>query len=78
MLYRGYRAKDMESKRELEIIPGENQEVCVLIPQGYAGSFIVKFIPPWYWRFSEIISLATISIFIIRKTMAFKTRNAKA
>ena len=78
MLYRGYRAKDMESKRELEIIPGENQEVCVLIPQGYAGSFRVKFIPPWYWRFSEIISFATISIFIIRKTMAFKTRNAKA
>ena len=78
LLYRGYRAKDTETGRKLEIVPGGNQEVCVLIPQGYAGTFRVDFIPPWHWRLSEVISLAAIVLLIVRMQALLKKRRRRA
>ena len=78
LLYRGYRAKDVESGRKLEIVPGGNQEVCVILPQGYAGTFRVDFIPPWHWRLSEVISLAAMVLLIVRMLAPLKKQRMPA
>ena len=55
--YHGYKAQAENEK--LEIIDGENKNVCVIIPAGYAGEVKVSFHSPWYWRVADMLSLLT-------------------
>ncbi len=64
LLYTGYRATDMETDQELEIVRGENGVVRVVLPAGYSGNIHVTFVSPIYWRISEVISAIFICIFI--------------
>ena len=57
LYYKGYRAYDIDTGEELEAYLGENFAVTVTIPAGFDGEVLVRFVPPWYWRLGEIISL---------------------
>lgn len=54
--YRGYRATDIDTKTELQIISGENGRVTCIIPSAYSGRISVGFKEPVYWRIAETIS----------------------
>ena len=56
--YEGYRAVDTQNGAELETAMGDNGQAAVTVPAGYTGRIRVTFCPPWYWRLSEIVSLA--------------------
>ena len=57
--YRGYRAYD-EAGEALETVVGGNNRVSVRIPAQYSGEISVRFVPPIYWRISELVSLAAL------------------
>lgn len=61
LLYKGYRAQDMETGESFAIQAGENQVVRVLLPSGYSGNLHVWYAGMWYWRAAEFISLAALS-----------------
>ena len=54
--YRGYKAYDKNGNK-FEIVSGYNNVIRVIVPEGYDGNITVRFISPFYWRISEIISL---------------------
>lgn len=54
--YKGYGVTD-ESGNEIIIKDSENKEISFMISAGYEGIISVKFLEPWYWRISEVISL---------------------
>jgi hypothetical protein len=56
LLYTGYIAYDQHTNLELPIISGDNHTICVVIPPDFSGTVRVRFVPPGYWRVSEIIS----------------------
>lgn len=58
ILYKGYQAKDIQTKEELYISAGKSHRITLHIPAGYEGSVEVKFSEPWYWRVAEMVSLA--------------------
>ena len=55
--YFGYKAKDLSTKKSLEIISGENGNVTCVIPGLYSGVVEIGFKAPIYWRAAEISSL---------------------
>ncbi len=57
--YRGYCAYD-ESGKVLETVVGGNNRIGVLVPAQYSGEISVRFVPPVYWRISELVSLAAL------------------
>lgn len=57
LLYKGYRAVT-ETGEQLAVLPGPFFRVSVAVPAGFSGSIRVDFREPWYWRGSEILSLA--------------------
>lgn len=57
--YKGYRAKDADGN-VLKCIKGTNNVVRVIVPANYSNTVNVKFVSPFYWRISEIISLLTL------------------
>lgn len=66
--YKGYRAKDVQTKEGFLIVSGEQNRIRVIIPAGYNGTIKIRFCEPWYWRVSELISvIGVIMIFICFK-----------
>ena len=66
--YKGYRAKDVQTKEDFLIVSGEQNRIRVIIPAGYNGTIKIRFCEPWYWRVSELISvIGVIMIFICFK-----------
>ena len=59
LYYRGYVAVEKGSGKKLEVCAGENNVVRVLIPAGFDGWLEIKFVPPAYWRISELVSAIT-------------------
>lgn len=57
LYYKGYRAVDGDSGQKMEICPGENNVVRVVVPPGFAGTVEVDFVSPFYWRMAEAVSL---------------------
>lgn len=55
--YKGYRAFASETGEPLRVVKGDNNVVRVMIPAGYSGKVSVRFVSPYYWRISEVISL---------------------
>ncbi len=67
--YRGYRAYDSLGN-QFDICNGENNVIRVIVPSNYSGDITVRFVSPWYWRLSELISLlgfATLMIYLMYK-----------
>ena len=63
LYYKGYEALD-ENGTTLDISAGVSGRISVGLPTGYAGTFTIKFIEPWYWRAAEIMSLF-VAIFLV-------------
>ena len=61
LLYKGYKAVCTDTGEEMPVCPGENNVVRVLIPKGFEGEMMVRFVSPVYWRVSELISLLTMA-----------------
>lgn len=57
LLYKGYCAVT-EAGERLAVRPGPFFRVSVAVPPGFSGNIRVDFCEPWYWRVSEIFSLA--------------------
>lgn len=64
LYYKGYRAYEKESGRNLNVCAGDNNVVRVMLPPGFSGEIEVDFVSPLYWRISELISLAVVVSFI--------------
>lgn len=56
LYYRGYEAVDTDSGNRLEVCAGKNNVVRVLIPPGFNGQLKIRFVPPSFWRISELVS----------------------
>ena len=63
LYYKGYRAIG-EAGQHLELVCGDNNVIRVLLPAGYDGRIDVDFQEFWYWRVSEVLSLATLLMII--------------
>lgn len=55
--YRGYAARS--NTGYLTVTESEDHRVQVAVPAGFDGELKVFFREPWYWRLSELITLAT-------------------
>ncbi len=64
LYYSGYRAVDRTDGTVLETAAGDNGQVDVTVPAGYAGTFRMAFHEPWYWRAAELVSLAALVGFL--------------
>lgn len=71
LLYKGYKAWDTETGEELSLTYGENYNIRVLVPAGYSGELIVKFVSPFYWRIAEVISAICYLALIVFATKQF-------
>ena len=69
LFYDGYRCERMNSHEVMEVVPGDNVCVSVILPAGFQGTVEVKFVSPWFWRLAEVISLLGIigmAVYFIR------------
>ena len=67
--YKGYQITD-ESGFVYELFDGPNNKISFRVPAGFSGNLSVRFVPPWYWRTAEAVSLfmlAGILFVLIRK-----------
>ncbi len=60
LYYKGYRACNSNTGETYETYAGENFAVTVKVPEGFDGVLTVRFVPPWYWRLGEVISLVSV------------------
>ncbi len=70
--YRHYSAKD-EYGNNLIIANGDNNLVRVIIPVGCSGRIIVKYLPPFYWRIAEAITILAVLIIVLSLIRKNKT-----
>lgn len=64
LYYSWYYAADEEGT-VLELMPGENNVVRLIVPAGYEGSVTVAFREPILWRIAEIISVCVLVVMIV-------------
>lgn len=62
--YKGYRAYDKKGNA-FEVYDDEYCKVAFNVPAHYKGIIEVSFVEPWYWRLSEILSLAAWTSLIV-------------
>lgn len=60
LYYRGYVAKDEETKEEILLEKGENGRIRLLLAGGYSGRIKVNFEEPTLWKLSEVVTLISI------------------
>lgn len=65
LLYKGYQAINVDTGQKMQVCAGENNLVRVLIPAGFEGEINVNFRSPVYWRISELVSLAAVTVLLI-------------
>ncbi len=61
--YKGYVAWSDGAKFDIQT--GDNNKIAVIIPKNFTGTLSVKFVKPWYWVLSEIISALSIIVVIV-------------
>ena len=66
LYYKGYKAFSGTDGSELPVGRNEQFEVAVTIPENFAGTVTVRYVPPIYWRASEIVSLITLILIILQ------------
>ena len=74
--YRHYRAYLMtyDGKTSLDILNGNNNRISLILPPTDDGAVNVRFVTPWYWHCSYIVSLAG-TVLIIYKYIKNKARS---
>lgn len=72
--YPDYRCMDIDSKQELPIIKGDNNELWVKVPAGYSGTLNIKFVDPWTWRIAEICSLLMMIVLVGYSLVKVRTK----
>ena len=66
LYYKGYEAVDTDSGNRLGVCAGKNNVVRVMIPPGFNGHLKIRFVPPVYWRISELVSgVACIGLMVL-------------
>lgn len=73
--YKGYRAYAPETGEPLKAVKGDNNVVRVMIPAGYSGEVSVRFVTPYYWRISEVISLICWMAVLITVILRISSKN---
>lgn len=63
-MYPGYAAKDSNGNK-LNVTYGNNQVICVMLPEHFNDRIKVYFAGKWYWKVSTFISLLTAIYLII-------------
>ena len=76
LLYKGYRAINMDSKEEISVQNGENGLIRIIIPAGLDAHIKVSFVSPVYWRVAEIISIIAYILLIAACIMPKRRENA--
>lgn len=72
LLYKGYRAWDLDSGEEFSLTYGDNFGIRLWIPEGYAGEIVVRFVSFIYWRIAEVISVISYIVIIILGLLRLK------
>ncbi len=75
LYYMGYVARDSRTEEQLTVRPADNQRVCVILPAGYEGSFVVKYEAPWYWRICELICVAAFGGLICAFALSYRRQH---
>ena len=75
--YKGYVAMT-DAGQKLQICDGENVDIRVLLPEGFAGEIQICFQPFWYWRLAELVSLFSVVTLIVREINLYRKRRTKA
>jgi hypothetical protein len=57
LYYKGYSAYDTDTGEKLNTSAGDNYDVRVVIPAGFAGNIIVRYSGMWYWHAAEALSV---------------------
>ena len=65
LYYKGYQAKNEATGEALTVTDGDNHVVRVLLPAGFQGRVQLMFADLWYWRVSELISLAALIFLLV-------------
>lgn len=63
--YPDYRAYERGTGVYLQTERGSNNKLKILLPNNFQGNLEVRFVEPWYWRVSELISAAGVIIWIV-------------
>lgn len=64
--YKGFVVKDTQTGKRMETeAEEETQKLTVTIPAGYSGTVKADFKEPWYWRVSELVSLAMAVLIVL-------------
>lgn len=71
--YKGYAART-DTGEKIQIRDGENLDVRVLLPEGFAGDIKVGFRSPWYWRLAEWVSLFSAAALLVWKLYSYKNK----
>ncbi len=53
------------ARKFLELTHNEKFQVRVIVPAGFEGAFEVRFVPPVYWRISEVVSLIALVLLFV-------------
>lgn len=71
--YPGYTAADLNTgERFIVQKSGNNNQICVLLPEGYEGTLQVRFQEPVSWRLAEVVSGISILIFLLMSAGFFE------
>lgn len=77
LFYKGYAAVEKRSGERMELCAGTNHVVRVLLPPGFDGELELKFVPPVYWRISELISGMTVILLAVLWLRRRRKRNVR-
>jgi|GEM_PF-5502459 len=69
--FKGYHAKALADGTPLTISENSGRELDVTIPKNFEGNIRIYWSEPWYWRASELVTLAAIVI-VIRSAVRAK------
>ncbi|MGN1148705.1 MAG: hypothetical protein ACI4TB_09800 [Lachnospiraceae bacterium] len=62
--YKGYVATVTETGEKLTVSDGSNFDLRITVPAGFTGEIQIRFVPPWYWRLSELVSAIALILLI--------------
>lgn len=64
--YPDYQCEDVETGNVYKTFRGTDNRLCTVLPENYEGTLRIGFKEPWFWRFSELISLfSSIALLVI-------------
>lgn len=76
--YKYYCASDLETGDALMIKSGEEGRIKIVLPERYHGKIAIKFVSPWHWRASELVSLIVWLGVLYMKFTASKLREKES